>query len=122
GGGRAMRKRWGLTGGLLLLLSVCVITTLVRFFTDPVRRPPQEILADLATITPLGSRVEAVEAALREHGWHEGMCWTETKAGTKSSITARYGEVYLLGPSPGRLIVEAHWHFDDEGKLADIAL
>ena len=44
------------------------------------------------------------------------------KAGTKSSITARYGEVYLLGPSPGRLIVEAHWHFDDEGKLADIAL
>jgi hypothetical protein len=103
---------------LALLVVVLLITMLVWGGS----RAPDVILKELARMTPLGSTVPEVEAALQKRGLHEGMCWSEDKDGTKAAIKVRYADFYRLGLPPPRTIIEAQWHFDDAGKLSDISL
>jgi hypothetical protein len=113
-------RRWWV-GGLALLaigLAVCAAAALLLSRS----RSPEAVLTDLAALTPLSSTVPQVEAAIRQRHLHEGMCWSETQGGTKTSITVRYADSYGLGLPPERTIIEAHWHFDPEGKLADISV
>jgi hypothetical protein len=114
------RRRWLIGGALLLVLSLFVCAAAILFGLD--RHAPDAVLADLASMTPLGSTVAEVEGALRERGWHEGMCWVEDADGRKSRIEARCADCYRLGLPPPRVVIQAQWHFGEDGKLRDIAL
>lgn len=115
-----MKARWGLTIGAALILSIAAYVLAVLL--DAQSRTPEVILAKIIQLTPLGSTVSEVEVAIRGSGRGEGMCWTETKEGKKTSITVRYAESLQVGVPPARSIIEAHWHFDPHGRLVEIAL
>jgi hypothetical protein len=115
-----MRRRWwlgGLAMGMLGALATAV--TLMLLARDP---SPDRVLAEIARTTPLGSTVAEVETSLRANGRAEGMCWTEDRNGTKGSIKVRYIDSLELGVPPERMIIEATWDFDAQGKLAEISL
>jgi hypothetical protein len=113
-------RRWLVGGAGLLVLGVLVTLAAFLFVLD--RHAPDAVLADLASLTPLGSTVPEVEAALRGRGWHEGMCWVEDMDGRKSRIDARCADFYRPGFPPPRIVIQAQWHFGEDGKLRDIAL
>jgi hypothetical protein len=104
----------------LLTVGLLACTALILFGTN--RHAPDAVLADLATLTPLGTTVAEVEAALRERGWHEGMGWADGPDGTKVHIVARCADFYRPGLPPPRVMIQAQWQFGDDGKLRDIAL
>jgi hypothetical protein len=110
-------RRWWL-GGLALGVAACIVAVLLLSRSHA----PEAILAEIVRATPLGSSVADVEAALHESGRAKGMCWTEDKDGKKWSITVRYIDSLELGVPPERSTIEATWHFDADGKLADVSL
>jgi hypothetical protein len=113
-------SRWLAVCLALLCIGVAGWIAMVVFLSGA--RSSDAVLDDLALLTPLGSSVPAVEAAIRQRHMDAGMCWSEDNDGKKSSITVRYSDNYAWRIPPERNIIEAHWHFDPAGKLNDISL
>lgn len=113
-------RRWLVALLTLLGLGGLAFLAAMLFGTD--RYAPDSMLTDIASLTPPGSSVAEVEAALRRRGWNEGMGGVEGADGQIERIDARCADFYRLGLPPERMVIQAHWHFGDDGKLRDIAL
>jgi hypothetical protein len=106
----------------VLLTAIGVSGFLVWMVAVSARHSPEAMREELLALTPLGTSVEGVETSLEEHGRREGLCWREYEDGRKSELMARYATYRTLQSLVFPTIVQAHYHFDREGKLTDITL
>jgi len=112
---------------LVWLLAVAAISVLVFLgvaLIEAIRFSPDKLRAELWSITPRGSHVEEVEAAIKEQlgPRAEGMSWNFDRGGNVTEVVLRYGGYYRIERLPWQTGVYPHWHFDQAGRLSDISL
>ena len=117
-----MRRRLVLLACLGALFAVPAAAFLVWSLRVSASRPPDVIRAELLALTPPGTDLADVEASLREQGRAEGMCWREHAAGVKSEVMVQYGAYRTLQTPLWPTTVQAHYHFDRDGRLTAITL
>ena len=117
-----MRKsKWWI--GAVALLGVSFAVLLVfRILTDQARRSPRVIRADLLSLAPLGTSVTDVKALIVKNGWDKGKCWREDSGGNWSEIMTQYGGFRRIDNPLAEVLIEVHWHFDENGGLRNISL
>jgi hypothetical protein len=112
---------------LAWLFAVALLAVLV-FLGDALVRAmrfsPDQLRAELWSISPRGSDVEGVKMAIKEQlgSKAKGMSWNVDRGGNVTEIVVRCGGYYRLNRLPWQTVVYSHLQFDHAGRLSDISL
>ena len=114
------KKRWWI-GTIVALLGIMLAIFLVLAFVGHARKP-SVIRAELLALAPPGTPLDEVKALIVQKVWDEVKCWCERSNGNWSEIMTQYGSFRPIDSPLSEVKIEAHWHFDDSGRLSNISL